>query len=199
MIRVLIAVPTFENIHPETFAAIYNMDIPKDVTTDFRYVKGYDCAMTRNKIAQMAIDGEYDYLFTIDSDVIVPKDALYNLLERKPNVVFGAYPRKNDPTRTEIFDVRQSEYSNKARWTVDALRKFKGNRVEIRGGGAGCCLIKTSILKEVGYPQFLYVIYNQEHSFLSEDLYFCTKVRDLNYKLYVDTRVICKHIGQKIV
>ena len=49
--KILIAVPTFENIKPECFKSIYNLINPKDYLLYFDYVKGYDCARARNEIA----------------------------------------------------------------------------------------------------------------------------------------------------
>lgn len=196
--KILIAVPTFENISPDTFQSIYNMDVPKNVETTFKFVRGYDCARARNSIADIGIEGKYDYIFMVDSDVILPKNALICLLEKQDNVVLGVYPRKNEPSKSEIFDVNQSNYNASSRWKIPDLKKYPGNRIEIRGGGLGCALIKTSIFEEVGYPYFKYVV-NDNRTFLSEDLFFCSKVREKNYKIYVDTRVLCGHVGRKIV
>ena len=46
--KILIAVPTFENIKPECFKSIYGLTNPKDFNLYFDYVKGYDCACARN-------------------------------------------------------------------------------------------------------------------------------------------------------
>ena len=56
MIKVLIAVPTFENIMPDTFKAIYDLEKPEGVETLFEFVRGYDCAAARNRIVQKAQD-----------------------------------------------------------------------------------------------------------------------------------------------
>ena len=42
--RILIAVPTFENILPDTFKSIYNLEKTEDMIVDFDFVRGYDCA-----------------------------------------------------------------------------------------------------------------------------------------------------------
>ncbi len=43
MSKILIAIPTFENIMPETFKSIYDLD-PCGNELSFEFVKGYDCA-----------------------------------------------------------------------------------------------------------------------------------------------------------
>lgn len=196
MLRVMIAVPTFENIQPATFKSIYDLEIPENVEATFEYVTGYDCARARNAIVDKAIKNEFDYVFMVDSDVVLLKYALSYLLEDEPNMVMGAYPRKNEPSKSEVFDVRHEHFDS--RFTIAELRNFPGNRLKIKGGGFGCALVKIDIFKEVGYPYFNYVIY-KDRAFLSEDLYFCDKVNKLGYGIYVDTRVICKHIGKTMV
>ena len=77
--KILVAVPTFENITAETFKSIYDLDAHGHELS-FEYVKGYDCARARNDIGKKTIEGGYDYVLMVDSDIILPKDALKNLL-----------------------------------------------------------------------------------------------------------------------
>ena len=61
MARILIAVPTFENIYPDTFKSIYDLDI-EGHDVQFEFVRGYDCATAINRIAQIALDIRADYV-----------------------------------------------------------------------------------------------------------------------------------------
>ena len=70
---VLIAVPTFETIAPECFKAIYHL---KGDGLSFDFVKGYDCAKARNEIVKKALDGGFDYVLMIDSDVVDRKSVV---------------------------------------------------------------------------------------------------------------------------
>ncbi len=92
--RVLIAVPTFENITPATFKALWDMD-KGGHDVDFETVRGYDCATARNRIAQMSLDGKYDRLLMVDNDVTPPRDALVNLLSHNVKFVSGFYLHRN--------------------------------------------------------------------------------------------------------
>ena len=92
-LRILIAVPTFESIFPDTYQAIWDLD-KCGCTADFRYVRGYDCATARNHIVQTAIDGNYDYVLMVDNDTVLPKDALKNLLDEPVDVCLGYYAHR---------------------------------------------------------------------------------------------------------
>lgn len=188
MSKILIAIPTFENIMPETFKSIYDLDSCGNELS-FEFVKGYDCARARNDIVRMALEGGFDYIFMVDADMYVPKDALQKLLEYPTEICLGLCPRKNTKVgKTCIYKIGQINYED-AYTYYDLPKK---DRVMVHGGGLACALIKTDIFKNLTYPWFRYVTY-QDGSELSEDLYFCSQAKANGYKIYVDTRVRCGH------
>ena len=188
MSKILIAIPTFENIMPETFKSIYDIDSCGNELS-FEFVKGYDCARARNDIVRMALEGGFDYIFMVDADMYVPKDALQKLLEYPTEICLGLCPRKNTKVgKTCIYKIGQVNYED-AYTYYDLPKK---DRVMVHGGGLACALIKTDIFKNLTYPWFRYVTY-QDGSELSEDLYFCSQAKANGYKIYVDTRVRCGH------
>ena len=69
--KILIAVPTFETIYPDTYQSIWNLDKGEN-EVDFEFVRGYDVATARNRIAQMAVDRNADYVLMVDNDVVLP-------------------------------------------------------------------------------------------------------------------------------
>lgn len=188
---VLIAVPTFENISPECFKAIYDLE-GDDLSFDF--VKGYDCAKARNEIVKKALKG-FDYVLMIDSDIVVPRDTLHSMLETPADVCFGVYPRKNTKTgETELF--KDGTFDFKNRYTIEELEKEENPRIHVKGGGFGCVLIKTDVFKNIDYPWFEFHSY-ENNTFLSEDLSFCMKA-SYRYHLVADLRVRCGHIAKSI-
>lgn len=188
---VLIAVPTFENIAPECFKAIYNL---KGDNLSFDYVRGYDCAKARNEIVKKALDGGFDYVLMVDSDVVIPEDTLEKLMDPPTDICFGVYPRKNCPGETELF--KDGTFDFKNRYSVAELNKIGSDRIQIKGGGFGCALIKTSVFREINYPWFEFLSY-ENNTFLSEDLNFCLKA-SVRYQLMVDLRVKCGHITKYV-
>ena len=92
--KILVAVPTFENITPDTFKSIYGLERGGHECI-FEFVRGYDCATARNRIAQMSIDKGVDYVLMVDNDVVLPKDVLLNMLEDAKEVCLGYYAHRN--------------------------------------------------------------------------------------------------------
>ena len=209
--KILIAVPTFENIYPDTFKSIYDLETSgHDVS--FEYVRGYDCATARNRIAQMALDKKTDYVLMVDNDVVVPKDALVNLLETPVDVCLGYYAHRDSDNRyrgrscvCKLYDENGNKHFNyplESEYTADELKELKDNgqfRVQIHGGGMGCAFIKTDVFDRIKYPWYDWVNYANEHrGMLSEDLYFCEGCRKNSIPIYTDTRVNCGHILRHI-
>lgn len=203
--NILIAVPTFENIYPDTFKSIYDLDkAGHDVA--FEFVRGYDCATARNKIARLALERGADYVLMVDNDVVLPKDALVNLLGDPKDVCLGYYAHRDTDNiyrgRTCVCKlltdggVRYKNYPLESEYTAQeiAALKAKGEyKIRIHGGGMGCALIKTDVFNRTKYPWYDWANY-EDGGLLSEDLYFCENCRKNSIQIYTDTRVNCGHM-----
>jgi len=195
--RILIAVPTFETIFPETFKSIYDLDTGGHEAL-FEYVRGYDVAVARNKIAKRAMELDVDRVLMVDNDTVVPHDALVNLAGHGKEVVLGYYahrPKAGDyDGRSNVCRLGPVDYVDQ--YQMDELKALasEGTYLErVHGGGMGCALISTDIFRETEYPWFDWVKY-KNGLYLSEDLFFCEVCRKNRIPIYVDTRVSCGHV-----
>lgn len=211
MARVLIAVPTFETITPDTFKALWDMDKGGNEVL-FEFVRGYDCATARNNIAVKAQELNAEYVLMVDNDVTPPPDALVNLLSHGVDAVGGYYAhRGNDNTntgRTCACRLYQPDgkpyfhYPAESEYTSDEMRGKRESGeylVRIHGCGMGCMLIRTSVFDQLRYPWFDWVNYADDNrGMLSEDLYFCEQLKNEGIPIYTDTRVPCGHMMRRI-
>jgi GT2 family glycosyltransferase len=78
------------------------------------------------------------------------------------------------------------------------IEDFRDEIEKIDACGLGCCLIKTEVLKSVGYPQFVYHDAIEMRDTISEDVDFCNKVRAKGFDIWADTVVKCRHYGQTV-
>ena len=199
--KLMIAVPTFETIYPDTFKCIWDLEIPEGVEADFEFFRGYDCARARNKIAEKVIEKNYDYVLMIDNDMIIPKDALIKLMEDPQDVVVGYYAHRAGNKfdgRTNMCKLGEINYTQQyTGQELKDIRESGQNRLQVHGGGLGCALIKVSAFKEMPYPYFDWVNYGNGYV-LSEDLYFAEQCKEIDLPIWCDTRVECGHIFRQI-
>lgn len=199
--RILVAVPTFENIYPDTFKSIYDLDRGGH-EVEFDFVRGYDCATARNNIVFRAQKMDVDYVLMVDNDVVLPQDALVNLLDGEMEVCLGYYAHRNKENgfdgKTSVCRLGEFNYTDQ--FPVDELRQLREAgryKIQIHGGGMGCALIKTNVYSRLKYPWYDWVNY-ADKGILSEDLYFCEQCKWNNIPIYTDTRVGCGHLFRYI-
>ena len=209
--RILIAVPTFETIYPDTFKGIWDLDKGEHEVL-FEFARGYDCATARNHIAQSAINMGVDYVLMVDNDVVLPKDALINLLDDPKDVCLGYYAHRDADNvyrgRTCVCKLRQPDgglyfnYPLESEYTAAELQELQENgtyKQVIHGGGMGCAFIRTDVFRILKYPWYDWVNYNDSNrGMLSEDLYFCEQCKAHNITIYTDSRVGCGHMLRRL-
>lgn len=191
MKKILIAIPTNKYIEPETFKSIYELDVPEGYEVDFQFFYGYQIDQIRNLIAEWA--KRYDYLFSVDSDIVLPSDALRKMIEADKDIVTGLYIQRIPNTHTlEVYLVNPNGgFSNIPR---ELLFQHNG-LVEVAACGFGCCLVKGEVFRNMEYPHFYYQSALDHRNTLSEDVYFCKKARDSGFQIWADTTITCDHKG----
>ena len=209
--KILLAVPTFENIYPDTFKSIYNLDkCGNEVDLDF--FRGYDVAAARNEIGKATVKGNYDYVLMLDNDEVIPEDGLKNLLETAESYPFipcmatgYCLTRPTGATNTDsklaIFKFAGKDYTRQDAYTAQEIKDYRDKgvtKIQIRGSGLGSALIHRSIFVKMNYPWFKWICYSDGKTQLSEDLFFCEQFPVIKSPIYVDTRVSCGHMMRHI-
>ena len=185
--KILIAVPTFENIKPECFKSIYGLTRPEGYSLYFDYVSGYDCAKARNQIAKNAMAGNYDYVLMVDSDIQCESD-----------IALGWYYRKRTTTdQTIIFTFGKDFNDNNCIHGQTMIHEIP-RPIDVKGGGLGIALIKVNIFEKLQYPYFKFVTYPND-TVLSEDLYFCNLATSNGFNIKCNPSVKGNHIFEMLM
>jgi glycosyltransferase involved in cell wall biosynthesis len=193
--KILIAIPTANDIKPETYKAIYDLIVPTGYETTFQYFYGYAVDQVRNLIADWVVKGDWDYLFAIDHDISFAPDTLIKLLSHDRDVVSGVYiQRFHDRHVVEVFERNESGGYTHLPWN---RLKDKG-LMEIGACGFGCVLVKKHVLSTIGYPQFKYHPALDHSQTFSEDLDFARKSYEKGFKIWCDTSILCDHHGSHV-
>lgn len=176
--------------------AIYNwmINFPLNTHRAFYFLIDKPIDQARNALVKHAINAKAKYIWFLDDDVQCPPNVVRRLmydLEQADDdvaVAMGIYPSKEIPAEPMIFNGDG----------VGAFWKWKKGEVfEVSGGGTGCMMIKTEIFQHIPEPWFKTVDEPATHevnkNVMTDDLYFCRKVREAGYKLIADGNVLCVH------
>lgn len=198
--RILIAIPTYQNVCTETMLSVYNLIEPKDCIIELLFISGYTVVQARNRIVTESLSGLFDYTLFVDSDVILPPYLLLNLLNQNSDIATGYYLKKTkDEEITELYGADKLAQNS----MVAILKKELPNvPFNVLGCGFGCTLVKNDVFKS--FPKediekttwFKYIEDGKVKC--SEDLFFCIKARELGKNIVADPNSLCLHVGKMI-
>jgi hypothetical protein len=131
-----------------------------------------------------------DYIWWVDSDMILGSDSLRMLLSHDKDVVTGVYYQKAKPFWPLImmklpFERREGMHTflydyPKGLYRVDAI-------------GFGCVITRVGALKKMEPPWFDWKVES------GEDIYFCIKAKEKGIEIWADTNVTLGHVGESVV
>ena len=212
-LNILIGVPTKEAIDIDAAISIMNLDWDGHNIT-YTHSQGagvYGVAQARNNLVKQANDAlearelikgcvqqgapvnGFDKLFMIDSDMIVPQDAIINLLDPDVPIVTGCARYKNDSMRSPLFRYTTDRQGD-ASWLWNEIPR---GRFEIKSGGVACAMIDVELLKRMHRPWFVWTE-RGNGTYVGEDIGFYEELQRIGIKPQADGRVRCGHIGRKI-
>lgn len=191
--RLMIAVPCLDQSRSEFTESVVNLvtKLARDgVDFVYRQVKGTLTYQAREELARAAIEGGFDYMLWLDSDMEIPANA-YNLLMdgmMKTNAAFvtGIYRCRRKPFQKLVYRLIspfQAQYCGES---------LPGELFPVEGCGLGCVLVSVQALKTV-WKRFGTAFTPTEG--LGEDLAFCLRLKQCGFKAYAEPNVKCSHIG----
>lgn len=143
---------------------------------------------------QVTLDGGYDAMLTVESDMIVPPNCLRRLAQADADVALGLYVHRHQPdwqhsdyNPTLPFDVTQAPWINSH---PELWASCWGKVIDVTGSGLGCALIHRRVLEKV---QFRLLTFGGKWITADCDSHFFPDVASHNYRIVCDTTVICGH------
>ena len=159
-------------------------------------VVGRPTAEARNTLMNSTLEHDCRLLWFIDDDVVPPPDALTKLvyqIENHPEaaMVSAVYCSKQNPPAPQVF--ARAGDGPFWDWTVGEVFEAPG------GVGLGCSLIRTEWIERLDRPWCKFE--EGKHQAgpsefpmgVSEDLYFCNKIREAGGVILVDGSILCVH------
>jgi glycosyltransferase involved in cell wall biosynthesis len=200
--KVLIGTPSYDGRIDTWFAdslvrTIKQAD-PKLINIHAIY-PSYDSLIqrARNDLVRMAMDGGYDTLFFIDSDVEWEPEWFFRFLDRPEPVVGAALIKKSD----------QESYTLKI-LQKKLIRSADDSLVQVDGLGTGFLKVDRFAFEKLWLMSEPYVhegVHNRmvfdlkvvDGDLISEDYVMCHKWQTLGYRVWLDPSITINHNGVK--
>lgn len=143
-------------------------------------------SILRNKLLKKVLDEGYDYFFMVDSDLILHKNTLLQLLSSQKELVANIFWTEDSPGSNRFWancwDYDQCTQENMKDWIKPGLYEI--------GGTGACFLIHRSVIeKGVDYSPISNI-----KCFFGEDRFFCIRAICNGFKIYIDTHYPSLHL-----
>jgi len=190
--KVFFGIPIFRYFEPMAFRHLEKALINRRSYDVGGYLEIYNESLiqrARNGIAKKFLETDCEYLFFIDSDIVILTDyAIDMLVEANKKIIAGAYVYKQYPVKP-AFRLKNNDYNLTGAPDV----------IEATYVSSGFMLIKRDVVQMVyaytkGYPFNCFL--NHEEEFLSEDWSFCYIARKyFSVFSYIYTKIELAHLG----
>lgn len=199
--KVLLFCPT-ARLEPETVDSIMRLD-PAGNQLDVIFTrhnpthrKSVNILLNYRRGREMALAGGYDALFAVESDMIIPPDALAKLCDVEADIACGLYVHRHYSTarhpfwNPQIWREETTEPEGWLNWYPDKRDAAWGQRVRISGGGLGCALIHRRVLEALDFR----LVFFPNHALVSDcDTWLYHDAIKAGFTAYCDLSVICGH------
>lgn len=195
MDRILIAIPSMDTVSVHFCRSLVCLNKLEACSVSF--VINSLIYSSRNELARQAVEGGYDYVFWLDSDMVFNSDTLSKLLldlKDGRDIVTGIYFRRVRPFSPVLF--RRLEIDGRICWS-EGVESYPEEIFEVAGCGFGCVLMRTDVLREISEtdgPVWFSPIGN-----VGEDCAFCIRARANGHRIWCDPAVKCGHVGHNII
>ncbi len=151
--------PAYERTFMPTIRSCFNQKVGADIKLDFYFpYTGYGDGEKDNRdvicdkynaARDRLLSGPYDAMLTVESDMIIPPDALQKLWDAGADIAYAPYVFRRQPWHWSAYSVLLDDaltgypLSN----VPDRAKLDWGSVVDVDGIGLGCTLIRRHVLE----------------------------------------------------
>lgn len=148
---------------------------------------------SRNILREHVLKNDYDYLLSLEQDVIPPKNILESLLKHDKKVISALYFNfqidKDERKPKPMLWVQPKDEQKAIMYYLPEEFIFKKPGLyKVYAAGLGCLLIHRSVLEKIKFR-------HGEEGF--DDVWFSKDCRENNVEIFADTALKCQHITIK--
>lgn len=190
---VSLAIPMHDTVSAWSVMSIANM------MTELLMKEGYKLMLNmridnpvcknRNFLVKKALDVGADYVWFVDSDMVIIPKTFDKLLNEDKDIISALAFRKYYRSLPTIYKNTPNGYK------IIPIKVF-GPIIEVDAVGMGCTLIKTEVFEKMEKPWFKFeVIDKDKMHYVGEDITFCKYAQKAGFKIYCHTGIVAEHVG----
>lgn len=163
----------------------------------------------RNSITAEFLASKCTHLLQIDCDLIFSPEHIARIVAHPEPIVGGMYPKKQEGAIEWVCNAHMEDRP-----------RTPAGLIDLRYIGTGFLRVAREVFERMieAYPEIAYVPDHKRNSiewdlwpvgvhhhngqqpgrFLSEDWYFCQRALEQGFKVYGDSRIILKHVGEMV-
>lgn len=187
---ILIGVPTMGTIPIKVAASLNLIEKKYGDQVDIMYTRNSLVYDARHTILREAVRNGSDLLF-IDSDIYFTAEAIETISRHKKPIVSGLYFQKT-PERLPVAYKKVRPRALFSPPTIEHITEIEPF-MEVQGAGLGFCLIRNEVLRAMDSDR---INPFEPYKGLGEDFSFFYRCRKKGYKIYLDTTIPLKHLGE---
>lgn len=152
-------------------------------------------AKSHEKCRLEAINGEYDYLLHLESDIFPPIDIIERLMQANKHIIGALYHIElGGKSKLMIQQIEDFGIQHRETFNLDEqdLSFVDGTIKKVFSCGLGCVLIHKSIFKKIGFRY-------EEGSPVHPDSFYFSDLNQNNINVYVDTSIYCQHENKPLL
>lgn len=196
MMKLLIAVPTLENVPVEFMESLMNLACHlKDEGVDFKLKieAGTLVYFARENLARYAIANRFTHILWLDSDMVFSEEIVEDLQFCGKEIVTGIAHSRRPPFSSCIFTE-----------IFPGVEKWQGNEYpaapfRVAACGMACCLVAVEVLERVREKFGNCFQPMTEPIICGEDVAFCWRAAQCGFEIWADPAVRVGHVGRRII
>lgn len=193
--KTLIAIPCGDSCPTDFLRSLLSLEIVGEA--QFTFAQGSLVYDARNKLCSIALDGGFDRVLWLDSDMVFPRDLMRRFsahLDAGKEIVCGAYASRKPPIQPVVYE--DFGFHDAEPWpepyTTPVKQPLPSEMFSVAGCGFGAVMVTVDLIRRVrdqfGLP------FSPAAGF-GEDLSFCLRAREAGAEIWCDPGVELGHIG----
>ena len=196
--KTLIAVPCGDSCPTDFVRSLLQLKVTGE--NQYTFAQGSLVYDARNKLAEVALEGNFDRIMWFDSDMSFLPDTMLKFhadLDEGREMVCGLFSTRKPPIEATVYDKLYVEKTDKGLMPVHHKYEDypKDEIFEVAGCGFAAVMMTGDLLRRV---HDTFGLGFTPAAGFGEDLSFCLRAHEMGAKIYCDPRILVGHIGTAI-